>query len=332
MSTNYPVSITSYTNPTGSDQVGLAVGGRTHSQLHDDNNDDIEALQAKVGQNSSVVTTSHDYKLSGVTGADVAVSKTGVETLTNKTLTSPVFTTPALGTPVSGVATNLTGNATGLTAGIALALKSATTTVDVSAATAPLAAQVLTATSSTAATWQTAVTSPTAVTIIPAPVLPGGGSGLGLTNAATDANTVMWIGQIVVPFKITANKVSFTVINKSVNGTVDITMYSEDGQTQVFAITTATITADGTIITALSAVVINPGIYYIAMNTNSTAAMQVGTYTCAAVATYNLNSGVTSEPVIAGTLTITAGTPPATITPTSITAVDTRTIAIRLDN
>lgn len=69
--------------------------------------------------------------------------------------TSPTLVTPALGTPASGVATNLTGTATGLTSGITNALKSATTTVDVSAATAPSANQVLTATDSTHATWQT---------------------------------------------------------------------------------------------------------------------------------------------------------------------------------
>lgn len=51
--------------------------------------------------------------------------------------------------------TNVTGTATGLTSGITNALKSATTTVDVSAATAPSSGQVLTATSSTTATWQT---------------------------------------------------------------------------------------------------------------------------------------------------------------------------------
>lgn len=53
------------------------------------------------------------------------------------------------------MATNLTGTATGLTSGITNALKSATTTVDVSASTAPTIGQVLTATSGTAATWQT---------------------------------------------------------------------------------------------------------------------------------------------------------------------------------
>lgn len=51
--------------------------------------------------------------------------------------------------------TNVTGTATGLTSGITNALKSATTTVDVSAATAPSSGQALVATSSTAATWQT---------------------------------------------------------------------------------------------------------------------------------------------------------------------------------
>jgi hypothetical protein len=45
------------------------------------------------------------------------VTLTGSQTLTNKTLTSPTLTTPALGTPASGVMTNVTGTASGLTAG-----------------------------------------------------------------------------------------------------------------------------------------------------------------------------------------------------------------------
>ncbi len=78
----------------------------------------------------------------------------GTQTLTNKT-----FVAPALGTPASGVATNLTGTATGLTAGVANGLKSATTTVSVSAATAPTTGQLLTATGASAATWQDAPSS-----------------------------------------------------------------------------------------------------------------------------------------------------------------------------
>lgn len=45
----------------------------------------------------------------------VGVSTT--QTLTNKTLTSPTLTAPVLGTPASGVLTNCTGTAAGLTAG-----------------------------------------------------------------------------------------------------------------------------------------------------------------------------------------------------------------------
>lgn len=75
--------------------------------------------------------------------------------------TSPTLVTPALGTPSALVATNATGTATGLTSGITQALASATTTVNVSSATAPSSGQALVATSSTTATWQTVSTLPT---------------------------------------------------------------------------------------------------------------------------------------------------------------------------
>lgn len=85
MSTNFPTSLDTLTNPTSSDTLNSP----DHAAQHANANDAIEALQAKVGADSSAVTSSHDYKLSGVTGSDKAASKTGTETLTNKTLTSP---------------------------------------------------------------------------------------------------------------------------------------------------------------------------------------------------------------------------------------------------
>ena len=83
--------------------------------------------------------------------------------------TSPTLVTPALGTPASGVMTNVTGTAAGLTAGNATAAVTATTattatksdalsttgaSVDVAAAAPPSTNQVLKATSATTATWQ----------------------------------------------------------------------------------------------------------------------------------------------------------------------------------
>lgn len=81
--TNFPTNLDSNSVATGATEI-TSTGYNNHSVQ-------IEALEAKVGKDSSAVTTSHDYKLSGVTGSDKAVSKTGTETLTNKTLTSPTL-------------------------------------------------------------------------------------------------------------------------------------------------------------------------------------------------------------------------------------------------
>lgn len=82
----FPTAIDTLTNPG----VGNPLNAPSHAGEHSDENDAIEALEAKVGIDGSAVTTSHDYKLSGVTGADKAVSLTGTEALTNKTLTTPI--------------------------------------------------------------------------------------------------------------------------------------------------------------------------------------------------------------------------------------------------
>lgn len=88
MATNFPSSLdTSTTIPAEGASIPLSTN---HVTAHQNIQDAIEIIEAKVGADSSAVTTSHDYKLSGVTGSDKAVSKTGSEVLTNKTLTSPV--------------------------------------------------------------------------------------------------------------------------------------------------------------------------------------------------------------------------------------------------
>lgn len=49
MSSTYPGALDSFTNPSGSDQTQTAIGGRTHSQMHRDINDCIEAIEAELG-------------------------------------------------------------------------------------------------------------------------------------------------------------------------------------------------------------------------------------------------------------------------------------------
>lgn len=110
------------------------------------------------GQLVNIALTSQTVGATTLTIPNFAsVSDTFVFTTLAQTLSNKTFVAPALGTPASGVMTNVTGTASGLTSGITLALKSASTTVDVSAATAPSSGQVLTATSSTTATWQPVV-------------------------------------------------------------------------------------------------------------------------------------------------------------------------------
>ena len=87
MSITFPTTLDSLSNPASTDTLASP----SHSDQHSDSNDAVEALEAKVGADSSAVTGSHDYKLSGVTGTDKASSIAGTETLTNKTLTSPVL-------------------------------------------------------------------------------------------------------------------------------------------------------------------------------------------------------------------------------------------------
>lgn len=88
---NFPTTLDSLPNPTSTDLLENATTELDHDQQHSNANDAIEALEAKVGINSSAVNTSHDFKLSGVLTGDKAVSKTGTETLTNKTLSAPQF-------------------------------------------------------------------------------------------------------------------------------------------------------------------------------------------------------------------------------------------------
>jgi microcystin-dependent protein len=67
MAVTFPTTLDSLTNPLSTDTLNSP----SHSDQHSDTNNAIEALEAKVGADSSAVTSSHDYKLAHLTAADI---------------------------------------------------------------------------------------------------------------------------------------------------------------------------------------------------------------------------------------------------------------------
>lgn len=172
------------------------------------------------------------------------------------------------------------------------------------------------------------VSAATQLTTIPIPQ--GGVAG---TTAVTVLSSVMQIGQVVNPFQITANKITFQVSGSvAAAGSVDLTLYNESGASSVFTVTTsAAIGSSNQIVeTALGGVLVPAGNYWIAINANAPTGFNVNTWSDLVPVGYL--SSVASKAVTRGTLAIVAGTPPTSITPTAITAAASKTLIFRLDN
>lgn len=166
---------------------------------------------------------------------------------------------------------------------------------------------------------------PVSVAVVPFPA--AGAVAASTFNFAS--NTVAAVWAIVVNEDIIINKLSVNVATHTTNDTLDIALYSQDGQTQLFTITTATVTGTGVVTTAVSAFSLKAGTYYIAAVQNGVGAFTLDSWTAVVS---GLNSGVGSEPVLIGTLTVTAGTLPSTITTTSITSSASAAFIVRFDN
>ena len=84
MASNFPSSLDTFTNPSSTDAMDSV--SVPHATQHSDLNDAVEALEAKVGADSSAVTSSHDYKIAqleaGATGGKIlqVVSTTKTDT------------------------------------------------------------------------------------------------------------------------------------------------------------------------------------------------------------------------------------------------------------
>lgn len=180
----------------------------------------------------------------------------------------------------------------------------------------------------------TSLVLPSCVTCIPYPSTPFGNTA---TSVAVSGNTTAHVGQVVVPFGITVNKITIRINSVTVAGTYILSLFSEDGQTQKFSVTTANITTANTLYTTVvSAVVLTAGNYYLVVQPVSTANVQINCYDVNQFpfsTTEGMQSDIAGEPVLFGTVTVTADTAPSTLTPASISeSANNEIIICRLDN
>jgi len=254
---------------------------------------------------------------------DAAQTFTGVQT----------FVAPILGTPTSATLTNATGlPLTGLVSDTTTALgigsinlghASDTTLSRLSAGVLAVEGVALETKKSVLTTLGVPVVFPGAATVA---VAFGVGSDILARGGLVHIN-----GDMVV------NNVSIRTGTVTVAGTVDITLLSENGATQIFSVTTASLASANTIYTtAVSAVSVPRGNYYLFINTNDNAAnLQIWGWNVSSApfgTTAGLGGDVASSPMSQGTVAITSGVAPTSITPTGLTEISSVMGVVRFDN
>jgi hypothetical protein len=147
--------------------------------------------------------------------------------------------------------------------------------------------------------------------VFPQPIMGGLATG---TLAHSGGNTVMYLALYRVYETITVNKISIYAPSTAANGTAHLTCYSQDGQTQYFNVTTGTISAGALFTTTVAGITLKPGLYWFGFSAISTTSVTLDSWNLDT----NLKS-VSGQVSSMGTYTITADTPPSTITISSIT-------------
>ena len=102
MASNFPSSLDSFTNPSSSDAMDSV--SVPHATQHSDLNDAVEALQAKVGADSSAVTSSLDYKVAQLE----AISHGKILQVVSTTKTDSFTTTSTSFVDVTGLSVSIT--------------------------------------------------------------------------------------------------------------------------------------------------------------------------------------------------------------------------------
>jgi len=155
-----------------------------------------------------------------------------------------------------------------------------------------------------------------------------------ITSSLASATT-MKLGMIRVTAPIMLASISFRIASVTFAGTLDISLYSQDGATRILTVTTPTITTTGNqTVTLASPIKINIGDYYIGFNANGPANINPSVYRedSGTFGSSTLGGSISGKPRTAGTVSISSGTPPSTINPNTITAANSNTLVVRFDS
>jgi len=144
-------------------------------------------------------------------------------------------------------------------------------------------------------------------------------------NATIDAPanlTTMWVGKILVPVPITLATIKFWAVTGT-STTLKIALFSEDGQTRLFSVTSDSLSASQDVNSAsVSNVLIPAGLYYIAIIGQ---AGTVGVWNTSAATRGSSLARISTTPY-EGTYTVTSDTMPSTITIGNITWSSNKTL------
>lgn len=164
-------------------------------------------------------------------------------------------------------------------------------------------------------------TPPTVLSLVPEPA--SGSVGTGTINNAV--NTTGTVQSIVVPVRIVVNAITINVTAVGTTGTLGLGIFSADGQTRLISVTTASISGTGLVSTAVSAVTLEPGMYWFVVVPIGTAGITLTSWSSIALVS------ATGKTTLNGTYSVTASTMPSTLTLSSIAGGGGGN-ACRLDN
>ena len=153
----------------------------------------------------------------------------------------------------------------------------------------------------------------------------------GATTKGFSSNTTAYLGRFITTRDITFTKIAFYIGAVTAAGSYEVGIYSQDGQTQLLSYNTGTISTTLVIETTCPSTALPIGTYYLVVVPVGSANATFRTWSVAGVASPAFNA-VATVPKVSGTLTVTAGTLPATFDPVAITVENSSHASIMLYN